>query len=168
MPPVLVLDSLLPVGDVKFAKESRIGFTAPAGPSQPPFQHVVFQGSVLNIIHTGDDINADAGSDADVINNLIHLVVGPWWGDLQKVVPHVTIGEYYSSNPDQDDYMRWSIQGLTFTKKAGAIGSPNAGEKRIQLEFTVGLQGTHSHVYRLNYYVTAVGRSLGVGGIESP
>src|SRR5215218_1398295 len=119
----VVLDQLDPAGVGKFEKESRILFT----PAEPPFPHVVLSGSVFGIEHS---IYGNIQTDENTKDTTIQLVVGPWWKHLQKVVAHVAIGEYYSSNPDQDDHMRWGIHQLTFTEKGGATGGPNASEKR--------------------------------------
>jgi hypothetical protein len=156
----IVLDQLDPAAEGTFENESRILFT----PAAPPFPHVVFSGSVSGL----ENIYGNILTDDDSRDTEVHLVVGPWWKHLQNVVAHVAIGEYYSSNPDQDDFMRWGSQKVRFTEKLGEIGTPNAGEKRIQLEFVVRLQGQHSSVRQINYYVTAVGRTLGAGGIQSP
>ena len=48
-------------------------------------------------------------SDLDV-----RMLVGPFWRDVRSVVPKVTIDGFYSTNPDQDDYMRWKVRDLTW------------------------------------------------------
>jgi hypothetical protein len=81
-------------------------------------------------------------------------------------VPKVTIDGFFSTSPDEDDYMRWRIKNLTWDTQ-GEFG-PSQDELRIRLKFTVDVQGEHAMVTQLGYYLLASGRRLGVGGISEP
>lgn len=121
---------------------------------------VIVQGSVdTRDILKGDD------SDQVIVSHDIRMVVGPFWRQISTVVPKVTVDGFDSTNPDQDDFMRWEITSLRWMKD-GPLG-PN-DEDRIKLMFRVNVQGEHAQVIRLGYFLMASGRALGVEGIDEP
>jgi len=108
------------------------------------------------------------GNDDDAVTNSydVRLLVGPFWRNVEMVVPKVTIDGFFSANPDEDDYMRWKVRNLTWDT-VGEFG-PSQDELRIRLRFTVEVQGEHAHVTQLGYYLLASGRELGEGGLNQP
>jgi hypothetical protein len=134
------------------------------GRYQPePTSHVgvIVQGSVglTSALHGDDDDDTQKSHD-------VRLLVGPFWQNVENVVPKVTIDGFFSTSPDEDDYMRWRVRDLTWDTQ-GEFG-PNQDELRIRLKFTVDVQGEHAMVTQLGYYLLAGGRRLGVGGISEP
>ena len=108
------------------------------------------------------------GDDDDAISNHynVRLLVGPYWQDVNSVVPKVTVDGISSTNPDEDDFMKWKVSGLTWDT-LGEFG-PGMNELRIRLKFNVEIQGSHFYVQRIGYWLMASGRRLGVGGINEP
>ena len=134
------------------------------GRYQPlPVAHVgvIVQGSVglTNLLQ---------GGEADSSTNFydVRLLVGPFWRNVQSVVPKVTIDGFFSSNPDEDDYMTWAVGNLTWDT-VGEFG-PSQNELRIRLRFRVAVQGEQARVTQFGYYFLASGRELGVGGLGQP
>ena len=120
---------------------------------------VIVQGSVVTEL--------DGNENDQVVESYdVRMLVGPLWQDVQSVVPKVTIDGFHSSNPDQDNFMRWTILNLTWDT-VGEFG-PNQNELRIRLKFRVNVQGEHAQVQRLGYYLLASGRRLGEGGLTEP
>src|SRR5262245_7805929 len=141
---------------IPFGGEHRLEFHAkdPVGP------HVVFSGfaDCLEVLGKSDDADEDYE---------VHLVIGPFWtsDDPQTVVPYVTIVGFSNTDADEDDSQNWSLHGLRWT--TDKKGAP-PGSARIRLEFTINVRGEHSNVYRLEYHVTARGRSKLPQGLGSP
>jgi hypothetical protein len=140
-----------------YEPEHRYQFEA-GSPSGP---HVVVSGSVnMHGALTGNE-------DEETANNYdVDLLVGPWWRNVQSVVPSVTITGYSNSNPDEDDYQAWYISALTWDTVGGT--GPNVDEERIRLNFKVQIRGEHSGVGRIAYYLFARGRQLGLAGLNAP
>jgi hypothetical protein len=142
----------------QYEPEHRYQFTAanPAGP------HVIVSGNVL----ISDDLK---GNEDDSVFNVydVYLVVGPWWKDVESVVPSVRIDGFINSNADEDDEQAWNITDLIWDTVGGPPG-PNVDEERIRLKFKVGIKGENSIVRYIGYYLIARGRELGKGGLESP
>ena len=141
----------------QYEKEHRLQFEAKA----PSWTFVVISGSV------GGSLLFVGGDDENYTTHEMELVVGPWWRDVQDVVPFVTVNGFDESNADEDDEMGWSIEQLTWDTVGGTQG-PNIDEERIRLKFKILLKGEEAHVTRIGYYLTAGGRALGAGGIDSP
>ena len=108
------------------------------------------------------------GNEDDALPKVydVRLLVGPFWQDVRSVVPKVTINGFYSTNPDQDDFMRWGVTNLSWDT-VGEFG-PNQNELRIRLKFQVVIQGEHAQIEQLGYYLLASGRRLGQGGLDTP
>jgi hypothetical protein len=140
--------------------EHRLAFK----PQSPAWDHAVVSGEV-NFIDTAP-IGVEGTDDDTLTEYEIHLIVGPWWRDVKVCVPFVTITGFLNTDSDDDDQQMWIIRNLKWT--TDGEGAPNAGEVRIRLEFTVGLQGESSWLRWLGYYFTAAGRKLGKGGINAP
>ena len=122
---------------------------------------VIVQGSVKtfpNLKGNADD-NVEESYD-------VRLLVGPFWKHVNSVVPKVTIDGFYSSNPDEDDFMEWEVRNLSWDT-VGEFG-PNNDELRIRLKFTVNIMGEHAQIIRLGYYLLAAGRELGEGKLDEP
>jgi hypothetical protein len=82
------------------------------GRYQPvPTSHVgvIVQGSTG---FGGYMLGNDDDSEFDTYD--VRMLVGPFWRDVRSVVPKVTVDGFYSTNPDQDDYMRWKVRDLTW------------------------------------------------------
>ena len=122
---------------------------------------VIVQGSVDTT-----DILKGNESDQHIETYDVRLLVGPLWQNVENVVPKVTIDRFHSSNPDQDDFMTWGVQNLTWDT-IGELG-PSNDELRIRLNFLVKIQGEYAQIKRLGYYLLASGRRLGVGGLNTP
>ncbi len=124
---------------------------------------VIIQGAI-----SSDPYGNMVGGDWDVdwMKYDVRLMVGPYWKHVDSVVPKVTIDGYYSTNPDQDDLMRWGIYNLRWDT-VGEFG-PGQNEHQIRLRMEVEIMGEHARVSRLGYYVMASGRGLGEGGLSSP
>lgn len=122
---------------------------------------VIVQGSVFPPNGT---FKGAAGDEFAVYE--VHLLVGPFWRHVQSVVPSVTVNGFYSSNPDQDDFMRWHVDHLRWDTE-GELGS-SQDELRIRLKFHLGVQGEHAEITRIGYYLMASGRRLGVDGLGVP
>jgi hypothetical protein len=123
------------------------------------------QGSV-NLIEVNEPFlkgheNEETDNEYDV-----YLLVGPYWKDVEAVVPSVTIDGFHNDNADEDDEQKWEIKGLTWDT-VNEFG-PNSDELRIRLKFTVLVRGERSFVIRLGYYLIARGRQLGSGGLNAP
>ena len=142
----------------QYEPEYRYQFEAksPSGP------HVVVQGSVDTEPENLQGFSLDEYS----ATYEVRLLVGPYWRDVQAVVPVVTIDGFWNSNADEDDEQRWEIHDLTWDT-VGEFG-PSNDELRIRLKFTVTVQGEYSKVIRLGYHLTARGRRLGEGGLNEP
>ncbi len=95
----------------------------------------------------------------------VQMLVGPYWQDVQSVVPSVTINGFHSSNPDQDDFMSWQVLSLSWDT-VGQQGPHD--ELRIRLKFRLIIYGVHAQIHRLGYYLMASGRRLGEGGLSKP
>ena len=139
-----------------FDKEHRHQFEAKA----PSWVHVVASGSApLSLtIGTSDEF----WEEYDV-----HLVVGPWWRDVQVVVPFVTMNGFHQNDWDEVDQAGWVIRDLSWDT-VGGNQAPHLDEERIRLKFVVSVKGEGSFVMRIGYYFTAAGRRLGVEGLDSP
>lgn len=122
---------------------------------------VIVQGSV----NTRDVLEGNE-HDHTVESYNVRMLVGPFWRDVQSVVPKVTIDGFDSTSPDEDDFMQWEVQNLTWDT-IGEFG-PNQNELRIRLKFRVDVQGEHAQVIRLGYFLMASGRRLGEGGLNTP
>lgn len=96
----------------------------------------------------------------------VRLLVGPFWRDVQNVVPKVTVDGFRNNNADEDDIADWRIRNLSWDT-VGEFG-PSQDESRIRLRFEVFVQGEHSQVINLGYYLMASGRRLGEGGLSEP
>jgi hypothetical protein len=120
---------------------------------------------VQGCVDTGGNL---IGNEDDSVSETydVRLLVGPFWQGVSNVVPKVTIDGFYSSNPDEDDYMRWEVQNLSWDT-VGEFG-PNQDELRIRLKFQVVVQGENAQIVRLGYYLLAQGRRLGAGGLNAP
>lgn len=153
MPPIIV--EMPPSGT--FDAEHR-GFFQPETEAHVG---VIIQGNV----DTRDVIKGDEW-DQVIQSYDIRMLVGPYWTQIENVVPKVTIDGFDSKNPDQDDFMRWEVLGLRWDS-IGEQG-PNNDELRIRLRFRVDVQGEHARIVRLGYFLMASGRRLGVGGINEP
>jgi hypothetical protein len=142
------------------APEHRLAFK----PASPSWDHAVVSGEV-DFVNSAP-LSVEGETDDDLTEYEIHMVVGPWWRDVQVCVPSVTIAGHLNTNSDEDDQQMWIVRDLKWT--TDGEGAPNPGEVRIRLEFKVGLQGEHSWLRQLSYYFTAAGRQLGLGGITKP
>lgn len=142
----------------QYEPEYRYQFEAkdPSGP------HVVVQGSV----DTEPDILQGFPLDEFSSEYEVRLLVGPFWKDVQAVVPSVTIDGFWNANADEDDEQQWRIHSLTWDT-VNEFG-PSSDELRIRLKFKVRVQGEYSRVMRIGYYVFARGRKLGEGGLNEP
>ena len=147
----------------RYEPEYRHQFEArnPSGP------HVVAQGSVhvpwepsLGYLIRGNE------SDHVTEEYDVRLMVGPYWRDIEAVVPKVTIDAFYTTSPDQDDQLSWEIRNLQWDT-LGEFG-PSQDELRIRLRFEVTISGEHSRIPRLGYHIIARGRRLGEGGLNEP
>jgi hypothetical protein len=144
-----------------YEPEHRYQFVAqsPSGP------HVVVQGSVDTFLHAVGYIqgNPNEGEDNEYD---VRLEVGPFWRDVQAVVPKVTIDGFRNTNSDEDDQQKWEIKDLTWDT-IGELGASN-DELRIRLKMKVLVRGEVSQIIRLGYYLLARGRRLGAGGLNTP
>lgn len=144
-----------------YEPEHRYQFRAqsPAGP------HVVVQGSVDTFLNAVGLLqgNPDDGQDNEYE---VRLLVGPFWRDVQAVVPKVTIDGFRNTNADEDDQQKWEIKDLSWDT-VGELGPAN-DELRIRLRANVLVRGQASQVIRLGYYLLARGRRLGQGGLGTP
>jgi len=142
----------------QYEPEYRYQFAAksPSGP------HVVVQGSV------NTEPEQLKGFPLDEYSTVydVRLLVGPYWRDVQAVVPTVTIDGFWNSNSDEDDEQQWRIYDLHWDT-VGEFG-PSNDELRIRLTFKVLVQGEYSRVMRIGYHVFARGRRLGEGGLNEP
>ncbi len=129
----------------------------------------------LPVSHVGVIVEGSVGflstlvgnsDDAKINTYDMRLLVGPYWRNVESCVPKVTIDGFYSSNPDEDDFMRWRVRDLTWTTQ-GEFG-PSQDELRIRLDFKVDVQGEEAQVIQLGYYLLASGRRLGEGGLNEP
>lgn|GEM_PF-1891133 len=148
----------------RFEPEHRHQFEA-VSPSGP---HVVIQGSIRTFPSGPPPNGALRGNEDDDEENEfdVRILVGPFWKDVQSVVPKVTIDGFVSFNPDEDDALKWEIRELEWDT-IGELGASN-DELRIRLKFRVIVRGEHSWITRLGYHVMARGRRLGDGGLNTP
>ena len=65
----------------------------------------------------------------------MRLLVGPFWQNVEAVVPSVTINGFWNSNADEDDEQKWEIKDLTWDT-VNEFG-PNQDELRIRLNCKV-------------------------------
>lgn len=135
-------------------------------PADPSWEHVVVSGEVDLYEPSTESLALQGFFDDSTSWYEVHLIVGPWWRDVQVCVPHVTINGFKNSDADEDDEQEWIIRNLKWT--TDGEGAPNPGEVRIRLEFQIGLRGEASWLQWLGYGFTAAGRKLGVGGITQP
>ena len=140
----------------QFEKEHRMSFR----PASPDWIFVVFSGSVGGSLMLGGE------KDDAYTHNEMEIIVGPWWRDVQSVVPFVAMTGFDNADADDDDEQGWSIEHLTWDTVGGT--GPNVDEERIRLKFWVDLKGENSRLTRISYTVTAAGRELGSGGIDAP
>jgi hypothetical protein len=139
-----------------YEPEWRYEFEA-AGPSGP---HVVVSGiAVVAQLLTGT-------SDDNWEEYEVYLTVGPYWRDVQSVVPSVTVNGFWNENADQDDQQGWALDRLTWDAVSGT--DQYVDEERIRLKFFVGLLGENSYIFYLGYNLFARGRELGHEGLSSP
>ena len=124
-------------------------------------QGAIVQGSVSFV----GSLKGDEDDSLEKIYD-VRLMVGPYWRDVQSVVPKVTIDGFRSINPDEDDIMDWRIRNLHWDT-VGELG-PNQDELRIRLRFEVFVQGEHAQVVTIGYFLLASGRRLGAGGLNQP
>lgn len=141
-----------------YEPEYRYQFEA----QNPPGPHVVAQGSV----NVKGSVLQGVALDELIKTYEILLLVGPYWEDVESVVPKVTIDGFMNTNADEDDEQRWEIDNLSWDT-VGGFG-PNKDEKRIRLKFDLAIQGEESRIIRLGYYLIARGRRLGAGGLNQP
>jgi hypothetical protein len=126
----------------------------------PSWDHVIFSGST--------NIAGSQGEPGDKwIENTYHLIVGPWWKDVQRVVPYVTMNGFANDNWDEVDKAGWNISDLDWDTVGGTT-QPHINEERIRLKFTIAIKGKDSSLFRIAYHVTAAGRGIGEKGINSP
>ena len=141
---------------INFEKEHRYQFEAksPAGP------HVVVSGNTwgLGTLGTNDDTFEDYE---------VRLIVGPWWKDVQNVVPFVTINGFMNDDWDEVDAAGWEVTDLTWDT-VGGDQAPHLDEERIRLKFILRVRGEGSAVIRTAYHFFARGRQLGAEGLGSP
>jgi hypothetical protein len=140
-----------------FEPEWRYRFDA----SSPGGPHVVVSGN-------GTDWSVNGESDEKETEYEVRMVVGPFWGGggVVSVVPIVVVSRYRNLNSDEDDMQGWSIAELTWDAVSGT--GPNSAEERIRLKFKATVQGQYSQLPGFGYYLTARGRQLGAGGLNSP
>jgi hypothetical protein len=140
-----------------FEPEWRYRFTA----ADPAGHHVVVSGNVV----VAQTVN---GTKDDFFEEYtVHLVVGPWWGSVSQVVPHVHFSGFENKDADDDDEQGWWISNLTWDAVSGPPG-PHANEERIRLKFKIAAKGENSVPLGVSYYLIARGRELGVDGLNSP
>src|SRR5262249_38907735 len=123
--------------------------------SAPSWHFCVFSGRI-----TPQYIFVGLDDEEKFSHNELHLIVGPWWKDIEACVPLVTMNGYDNENSDEDDQQGWYIEKLTWDSVDGPPG-PHQNQKRIRLKFWVQVKGEHSHCMSVAYYVTAAGRELG-------
>lgn len=143
-----------------YEAEYRHCFEAKSPTIGTKFPHVIVQGSVCGIPLMGNE-DEEKDNQYDV-----RLLVGPYWKNVEAVVPSVTIDGFWNSNADQDDQQKWEIKELKWDT-VNEFG-PNNDELRIRLKFKVLVRGEESHVFRFGYYLIAMGRQLGDGGLNIP
>jgi hypothetical protein len=139
-----------------YEKEYRLQFAS----EKPSGIVVVFSGSVQGFEP------AIGGSDASFNNVNVTILVGPYWRDVQEVVPFVTLNGVLNTNSDEDDALGWLISDLKWDTEGGT--GDFIDEERIRLKFTIALRGEYTSSNRVGYYVTARGRRLGHLGIKAP
>lgn len=139
-----------------FGKELRHHFVA----KSPAGDHVVASGNAQLALTVGR-------SDDEWEEYEVRAVVGPWWRDVQTVVPYVAINGFHNDDWDEVDAAGWVIRKLTWDT-VGGNEAPHIDEERIRLKFHLGVKGEESFVMSIGYYFTARGRNLGVKGINSP
>ena len=122
---------------------------------------VIVQGSV-------DTLDLLKGNESDDVVETydVFMWVGPYWTDVASVVPKITIDGVFSSNPDQDDFIKWEVRNLKWDAPDGE--GPNDNFQRIQLRCQIDVQGEYAQIRRLGYFFLASGRSLGPGSIDDP
>jgi len=152
-----IIENTVELPELAFEAEHRAIF-------QPEFD--AHDGAIVQGTVGTPGIFKGADDDDDIALYHVRMLVGPFWKDVQSVVPKVTIDGFFSSNPDQDDNMRWTVQGLEWDT-VGEFG-PNNDELRIRLKFDVLVQGEHANVWALGYYLMASGRRFGSGGLNTP
>ncbi|MGI9551862.1 MAG: hypothetical protein ACR2MT_11730 [Aurantibacter sp.] len=140
-----------------YEPEHRYQFSA----KNPAGVHVVVSGNVL----TSDDLRGNEDETVDNVHE-VHFIVGPWWRDVNSVVPSVRITGFINSDADIDDEQGWNIRELTWDTVGGT--GPNISEERIRLKFKVRVRGEKSIVRNIGYYLIASGRRLGEVGLKSP
>ena len=148
-----IIEAEFPIG---YEKEHRFQFAAksPAGP------HVVLSGAV--------EISGALGKEDEFSTEYeMRIVVGPWWSDIASVVPFVTIAAFHNDDWDEVNEAGWAVSNLEWDT-IGGPDSPAPDEERIRLKFLLNVKGVGSSVYRISYQLTARGRMLGVGGLNSP
>lgn len=140
-----------------FEKEHRHRFSA----QSPSGDHVVASGTMnLGGVVIGT-------SDEHFEDYEIRAVVGPWWKDVQNVVPLVTASGFNQDDWDEVDEAGWTIRELTWDT-VGGNQAPHLDEERIRLKFHLAVKGEGSSVTYVSYYFTARGRELGKEGLNSP
>lgn len=155
------MPTIIEPGPADYEPEHRHRFAA----ADPAGEHVVVQGSA----YFGDQLHGKLDDDEDESDETydVWLLVGPLWaGDVQTVVPQVTVNGFYNGDSDDDDQQRWDIRNLTWDT-IGELG-PNQDEVRIRLRFEVAVRGQSSRVERIGYYLIARARQLGNGGVTAP
>ena len=143
--------------ELVFDEEHRHQFE----PKSPSWVHVVASGSAQlggSVVGTSDDLYEKYE---------VQLVVGPWWRDVQSVVPFVTINGFQQNDWDSVDEAGWWISNLSWDTVGGNQG-PHLDEERIRLKFEVRVKGEGSSISKIAYNFTAAGRRLGVKGLGSP
>jgi len=135
-------------------------------PQSPSWEHVVASGEVDLDNASPEAIALQGHSDDETSYYEVHMIVGPWWRDVQVCVPHVVLSGFLNEDADEDDEQAWIARQVKWT--TDGEGAPNPGEVRIRLEFTVGLRGEASWLRWISYNFTAAGRRLGVGGVKEP
>ena len=142
----------------KYEPEYRMFFI----PENPNGAHVVLQGSV-------DTESMDLKGfpvEEYYTGYEVHLLVGPFWKDVQSVVPRVSLDGYMNSNSDEDDEQGWYISDLQWDT-VGEVGHSN-DELRIRLKFQLSVKGDNTLITRIGYYLTAHGRKIGYNGLNQP
>ena len=142
--------------------EFRHGFKEPG----TDWDHVVVSGEIDLLISGNNNFLILGETDDDMKWYEIHVLVGPWWRSLSKVVPYVSNTGFINFNADEDNKIGWAIANVRWARDGD--GAPHPEEERVRLEFDVGVQGELSKLFRLSYHVTAAGRRLGDGGIDEP
>jgi hypothetical protein len=103
----------------------------------------------------------DAGTTYDV-----SMVVGPYWNDIDAVVPKVTIDGVYQEDADEDDRQAFTVAGLSWDS-IGEQG-PHRDLLRIRLNFGVHVAGERSYLGWIGYTLFARGLRRDELSIDDP